>query len=70
MPYWYDAIIPDLRRHGCVLVVSHGNTLRALVKHLQGVSDQESATLHVPNATPLSYDLNAPAFRTSRVPPA
>ena len=67
MPYWYDAIIPDLRRHPCVLVVSHGNTLRALVKHLEGVSDRESAALHVPNATPLRYDLDGPAFRTSRV---
>jgi len=63
MPYWYDAIIPDLRRHACVLVVSHGNTLRALVKHLEGVGDQGSAELSVPNAAPLSYVLDGPGYR-------
>jgi len=63
MPYWYDAIIPDLCRHACVLVVSHGNTLRALVKHLEGVSDQRSAALSVPNAAPLSYVLHGPEYR-------
>jgi len=57
LPYWYDAIVPDLRTHACVLVVSHGNTLRALVKHLEGVSDDASAALSVPNAMPLRYDL-------------
>ena len=57
LPYWYDAIVPDLGRHACVLVVSHGNTLRALVKHLEGVSDEASAELTVPNAVPLRYDL-------------
>ena len=62
LPYWHDAVIPDLRRYGCVLVVSHGNTLRALVKHLQGVDDQASAALSVPNAVPLRYDLAAPDF--------
>jgi 2,3-bisphosphoglycerate-dependent phosphoglycerate mutase len=63
LPYWYDAIIPDLRRHACVLVVSHGNTLRALVKHLEGVSDQRSAALSMPNAAPLSYVLDGPGYR-------
>jgi 2,3-bisphosphoglycerate-dependent phosphoglycerate mutase len=57
LPYWHDAIIPDLKRYPCVLVVSHGNTLRALVKHLAGISDEASATLTVPNATPIRYDL-------------
>jgi 2,3-bisphosphoglycerate-dependent phosphoglycerate mutase len=55
LPYWYDAIAPDLYRHACVLVASHGNTLRALVKHLEGVSDDASADLEVPNAAPLCY---------------
>jgi 2,3-bisphosphoglycerate-dependent phosphoglycerate mutase len=55
LPYWYDAIVPDLSRHGCVLVASHGNTLRALVKHLEGVSDDASAGLEVPNAVPVCY---------------
>jgi 2,3-bisphosphoglycerate-dependent phosphoglycerate mutase len=56
LPYWCDSIVPDLRRHGCVLVVSHGNTLRALVKHLEGVSDEASSALEVPNALPLCYE--------------
>jgi 2,3-bisphosphoglycerate-dependent phosphoglycerate mutase len=56
LPYWYDAIVPDLRRYGCVLVVSHGNTLRALVKHLEGVSDDAVSALEVPNAQPLCYE--------------
>jgi 2,3-bisphosphoglycerate-dependent phosphoglycerate mutase len=58
LPYWSDAIVPDLRRHGCVLVVSHGNTLRALIKHLDGVSDEASAGLEVPNALPLCYQFS------------
>jgi 2,3-bisphosphoglycerate-dependent phosphoglycerate mutase len=59
LPYWYDAIIPDLYWHGCVLVVSHGNTLRALVKHLERVGDEASAALVVPNAVPVVYQFAA-----------
>jgi len=59
LPYWYDAIVPDLRRYGCVLVASHGNTLRALVKHLETVSDEAAARLEVPNAKPLCYEFRA-----------
>lgn len=59
LPYWYDAIVPDLRRYGCVLVVSHGNTLRALIKHLEAVSDDAASGLEVPNATPLYYEFPA-----------
>jgi 2,3-bisphosphoglycerate-dependent phosphoglycerate mutase len=59
LPYWCDAIIPDLYRHGRVLVVSHGNTLRALVKHLEGVSDEASSGLEVPNAVPVCYRFEA-----------
>jgi 2,3-bisphosphoglycerate-dependent phosphoglycerate mutase len=55
LPYWYDAVVPDLFRYRCVLVASHGNTLRALVKHLEGVSDGDSARLEVPNAAPVCY---------------
>lgn len=58
LPYWHDAIGPDLHRYPCVLVVSHGNTLRALVKHLEGVSDKDSAALTVPNAVPLRYEFS------------
>ena len=59
LPYWCDAIVPDLRRYGCVLVVSHGNTLRALIKHLDAVSDDAISGIEVPNATPLLYELPA-----------
>jgi 2,3-bisphosphoglycerate-dependent phosphoglycerate mutase len=59
LPYWYDAIVPDLRAGPCVLVVSHGNTLRALIKHLDAVGDDEIAALNIPNGVPLVYDLGA-----------
>jgi len=59
LPYWYDAIGPDLWRYDCVLVVSHSNTLRALIKHLEMVSDDEVSGLEVPNATPLRYQFPA-----------
>jgi 2,3-bisphosphoglycerate-dependent phosphoglycerate mutase len=65
LPYWCDAIVPDLCEHGCVLVVSHGNTLRALVKHLEAVSDEAVSRLQVPNASPLCYEFQA--GRTTRV---
>ncbi len=58
LPYWYDAIVPDLRSGRCVLVVSHGNTLRALVKHLERMSDEEVTRLNVPTATPLAYEFS------------
>ena len=57
LPYWYDAIVPDLRAGGCVLVVSHGNTLRALVKHLDRLSVEQIAALNIPTGVPLLYQL-------------
>jgi 2,3-bisphosphoglycerate-dependent phosphoglycerate mutase len=57
LPYWYDAIVPDLRVGGCVLVVSHGNTLRALVKHLEAIPDDKIAELEIPTGIPLVYQL-------------
>ena len=62
LPYWYDAIVPDLRSGQCVLVVSHGNTVRALVRHLERMSDEQVTGLNVPTATPLAYELG-PDFR-------
>lgn len=59
LPYWYDAVVPDLRRYECVLVVSHGNTLRALVKHLEAIGDEEVSGLNVANASPLCYEYRA-----------
>ena len=58
LPYWYDAIVPDLRAGQTVLVVAHGNSLRALVKHLDGISDEEIPGLNIPTGIPLRYDLD------------
>jgi len=58
LPYWFDAIIPDLVAHKTVLVTAHGNSLRALVKHLDGISDGDIAGLNIPTGIPLLYELN------------
>ena len=58
LPYWYDAIVPDLLAGRTVLVAAHGNSLRALVKHLDRVSDEEIAKLNIPTGIPLRYDLD------------
>ncbi|HEY3194939.1 MAG TPA: 2,3-diphosphoglycerate-dependent phosphoglycerate mutase [Candidatus Dormibacteraeota bacterium] len=59
LPYWYDAIVPDLIAYRCVLVSAHGNSLRALVKHLDGLSDQEVVDLDIPTGVPRVYELDA-----------
>jgi 2,3-bisphosphoglycerate-dependent phosphoglycerate mutase len=59
LPYWYDAIVPDLRRYSCVLVSAHGNSLRALVKHLDGLSEQQVVDLDIPTGVPRVYELGA-----------
>jgi len=59
LPYWYDAIVPDLRAGRNVLVAAHGNSLRALVKHLDGMGDDEVVGLNIPTGVPLRYDLDA-----------
>src|SRR5438445_6922692 len=59
LPYWYDAIVPDLRSGATVLVTAHGNSLRALVKHLDGMGDEEVVGLNIPTGVPLRYDLDA-----------
>ncbi len=58
LPYWYDRIVPPLREGRRVLVVAHGNSLRALVKHLDGISDEEITELNIPTGVPLHYDLD------------
>ncbi|MDT7788026.1 MAG: 2,3-bisphosphoglycerate-dependent phosphoglycerate mutase [Pseudonocardiales bacterium] len=57
LPYWDEAIVPDLRTGKTVLVAAHGNSLRALVKHLDGISDEDIAGLNIPTGIPLRYDL-------------
>ena len=58
LPYWYDAIVPDLRSGKTVLVAAHGNALRALIKHLDGLSDDAVVSLNVPTGIPLRYELD------------
>ena len=58
LPYWYDAIVPDLRAGGTVLVAAHGNSLRALVMHLDGLSREQVVSLNIPTGQPLRYDLD------------
>jgi len=58
LPYWYDAIVPDLIAGKTVLVAAHGNSLRAIVKHLDQISDEAIAKLNIPTGIPLRYDLD------------
>ena len=58
LPYWEDAIVPDLRAGRTVLVAAHGNSLRALVKHLDGIGDDEITELNIPTGNPLVYELD------------
>ncbi|NGN70070.1 phosphoglyceromutase [Streptomyces sp. A7024] len=59
LPYWYDSIVPDLAEGHTVLVAAHGNSLRALVKHLDGISDEDITGLNIPTGIPLAYELDA-----------
>jgi 2,3-bisphosphoglycerate-dependent phosphoglycerate mutase len=59
LPYWYEFIVPDLAAGRTVLVVAHGNSLRALVKHLDNIGDEEIADLNVPTGIPLAYELDS-----------
>ena len=58
MPYWESAIIPDLRASKVVLVAAHGNSIRALVKELDGISDADIAGVNIPTGIPLLYSLD------------
>jgi 2,3-bisphosphoglycerate-dependent phosphoglycerate mutase len=59
LPYWHGTIVPDIRAGKRVLIAAHGNSLRALIKHLDGVSDEEIVELNVPTGIPLVYELDA-----------
>ncbi|WP_148611621.1 phosphoglyceromutase [Nocardioides rubriscoriae] len=58
LPYWESDVVPDLRAGHTVLVAAHGNSLRAIVKHLDGISDDDIAGLNIPTAMPLLYELD------------
>ena len=59
LPYWDDTIAPAIRAGQRVLIAAHGNSLRALVKHLDGISDQAIVELNIPTGVPLVYELDA-----------
>src|SRR5690606_25132363 len=59
LPYWYDGVVPDLLAGKTVLVAAHGNSLRAIAKHLDQISDEAIAKLNIPTGIPLRYDLDS-----------
>ena len=66
MPYWYDGVVPDLVAGRTVLVVAHGNSLRALVKHLEQIPDEDITELNIPTGVPLSYELGDDLLPTEK----
>jgi len=65
LPYWNQRIVPQLKAGRNVLIVAHGNSLRALVKQLDGISDSEITKLNIPTGTPLLYELDDTLTPTS-----
>ncbi len=66
LPFWYDAIAPDVLEGRTVLVAAHGNSLRALIKHLDRISDAAITDLEIPTGVPMIYDFDAYLTVTSR----
>jgi 2,3-bisphosphoglycerate-dependent phosphoglycerate mutase len=58
LPYWEESVVPDVRAGRVVLLAAHGNSLRALVKHLDSISDADIAGLNIPTGIPLRYELD------------
>jgi 2,3-bisphosphoglycerate-dependent phosphoglycerate mutase len=58
LPYWHDSIVPTLKERKKVLIVAHGNSLRALVMYLDNISKQEIVSLNIPTGIPLVYELD------------
>jgi len=66
LPYWDSSIVPDLRGGETVLIAAHGNSLRGIVKHLDGISDEDIAGLNIPTGMPLIYELDSEMKPTVR----
>jgi 2,3-bisphosphoglycerate-dependent phosphoglycerate mutase len=66
LPYWEERIAPELRASKRVLISAHGNSLRALVKHLSGISDADIASLEIPTGQPIVYELDSDLNATDR----
>ena len=58
LPYWHEQIAPDIKSEKKVLIVAHGNSIRALVKYLDNISDEEIVGLNIPTGVPLVYELD------------
>ena len=58
MPYWESDVVPQLRAGKTVLVAAHGNSIRAIVKFIEGIADDDITGLEIPTGTPLVYDLD------------
>jgi 2,3-bisphosphoglycerate-dependent phosphoglycerate mutase len=58
LPYWYDVVAPQLLAGMHVLITAHGNSLRALLKHLEGVSDEDIAEVNIPTGAPRRYEFD------------
>jgi 2,3-bisphosphoglycerate-dependent phosphoglycerate mutase len=68
LPYWYDGIVPDLALGRTTLVAAHGNSLRALAKHLSGLTDDEVVELNIPTGEPLVYEIGPDGWPTDETP--
>ena len=68
LPYWENSIAADLRSHSCVLVAAHGNSLRALAKHLDGIADADIVALEIPTGVPIAYEIDPDMRPSRRVP--
>ena len=66
LPFWHERLVPELQAGRRMLIAGHGNTLRALVKHLDGVSDEEIVSLNIPTGVPLLYRLDGDMNAVSR----
>jgi 2,3-bisphosphoglycerate-dependent phosphoglycerate mutase len=66
LPYWYDALAPEIIAGRTVLVSAHGNSIRALVKHLEGVSDADITALEIPTGVPTVYEFDRHLTITGR----
>jgi 2,3-bisphosphoglycerate-dependent phosphoglycerate mutase len=66
LPCWTEEIVPDLQRGKTVIISAHGNSLRALVKHLDGLSDDDIAGVEIPTGAPLIYELDAALRPTAK----
>ena len=58
MPYWHNVLAPELKSGKHIIVAAHGNSLRAMVKYLDNVSDSEIVNLNIPTGIPLVYELD------------